>query len=228
MWTFKLLFLSLSLIVSPMVSRAEVWTVGNPTGHPFAGLGVELDPHFLSQNVVRNGGPKMSDWDNIVVNRVKSMNVDRLRVMVLPEWYEPTNDNNNPDSIDFNHFTFDSPEMLSLIAVLDLAQKQKIDVTLVIWGASPNHFLGKPNHGNWVVAPSDIDEWCENISALLSYLITDRGFDCIKELTPINEPDASYITDGHVTTVNEYIKMCKALDARLQLDNLRDKIGLNL
>lgn len=37
--------------------------VGRSTGVTLAGLGVELDPHFLSQNVTRHDGAKASDWE---------------------------------------------------------------------------------------------------------------------------------------------------------------------
>ena len=35
--------------------------VGRSTGVTLVGLGVELDPHFLSQNVTRHDGAKASD-----------------------------------------------------------------------------------------------------------------------------------------------------------------------
>ena len=49
--------------------------VGNSTGTPVHAIGVEMDPHFFSQNITRNDGSKAEDWENIVVQRVKKMKV---------------------------------------------------------------------------------------------------------------------------------------------------------
>jgi hypothetical protein len=97
--------------------------VGEPTGTRLEALGAELDPHFFSQNLTRNDGSKESDWQ-YVVDRVKTMGLKKFRVMVLPQWYEAVNDNNNANDTDRNKFTFDSPEMQSLYKGLDLAQAQ--------------------------------------------------------------------------------------------------------
>lgn len=94
------------------------------TGVTLEGLGVELDPHFLSQNVTRDDGATVQDWTDIVVRRVQGMQVQRLRVMLLPHWWMPEADT----------LTFDSPEMMSVRAVLDLAMQTDAEVTLVLWG----------------------------------------------------------------------------------------------
>ena len=92
------------------------------TGIRIAGLGAELDPHFLSQNVTRNDGSRKADWNKYIVNRAKAMGIQRYRVMVQPHWWEPDNDNNNPNVMDDSQFTWNSKEMESLYAVLDLAK----------------------------------------------------------------------------------------------------------
>ena len=38
--------------------------VGNSTGTPVHAIGVEMDPHFFSQNITRNDGSKAEDWEN--------------------------------------------------------------------------------------------------------------------------------------------------------------------
>lgn len=150
-----------------------------------------------------------------------------MRIMVLPQWYEPKNDNDDPQVINYNAFTFDSKPMKSLYHTLDIAKNLSIDVTLVLWGAPFNHFLGKGHFGNWVVAPNNDEEWCESIVALLKELYK-RGYDCIKEFTPVNEPCISYLFNGQPGNVNAYITMCYKLDAKLRKFGLRDKIKLNL
>ena len=93
-------------------------SVGKKTGVKLRAIGAELDPHFLSQNVTRNDGAKAEDWDRIVVKRVKEMGLQSLRVMVMPQWYEPKNDNPDASKIDWHNFTFNSVEMQSLYKVL--------------------------------------------------------------------------------------------------------------
>ena len=58
--------------------------VGNSTGTPVHAIGVEMDPHFFSQNITRNDGSKAEDWENIVVQRVKKMK--NLELQNLKIW----------------------------------------------------------------------------------------------------------------------------------------------
>ena len=72
-------------------SKYQELTVTNSTGRQVEAMGVELDPHFFAQNLTRNDGSKPSDWQ-IVVDRVTKMEIQKFRVMALPQWYEPEND----------------------------------------------------------------------------------------------------------------------------------------
>ncbi len=49
------------------------------------------------------------------------MKVQQFRIMMQPQWWEPSNDNNAPNVADMSKFTFDSEEMQSVYKVLDLA-----------------------------------------------------------------------------------------------------------
>jgi alpha-galactosidase len=210
--------------------------VDQSTGILLEAMGAEFDPHFFSQNLTRNDGSKESDW-HYVTDRVKAMELQKFRIMVLPQWYEPINDNSDPHTTDWNKFTFDSQEMQSLYKVLDLAQEQRMDVCLVVWGCPVNvslldqnysHvktcFMADPNQKEvWITGPVDYDEWAENFSALVKYLIEGRNYTCVNEITPMNEPDG-----GPLLTSSEYIKMAKALDARFKKDGIRDMVRFNL
>ncbi len=213
----------------------DVRTPVNSTGATLVGLGVQLDPHFISQNVTRNDGATLEDWNDIVVRRVGMMEVQRMRVMLLPHWWEPVNDNADPAVADPDGFTFDTPEMRSVYAVLDLAQSIGADVTLVVWGCPACcSFIedGVPTHGqryflcndgtNWVTAPSDEEEFAETFSAVVKHLVEVKGYTCVKEVTPFNEPD------GNVCEPDQYIKVVKAMDARFRKDGIRDKVKFNL
>lgn len=209
--------------------------VVNSTGTQMEAIGVELDPHFFSQNLTRDDGSRPSDWQ-YVMERVKKMEIQKFRVMVLPQWYEPVNDNNDPFTTDLNQFTFDSPEMESLYKVLDLAQEQRMKVCIVVWGCptgvsllNPAYahvktcFMADLSKGGWITGPIDYDEWAENFVALIKHLVEVRGYTCINEITPMNEPDG-----GPLLTPDEYIEMAKVLDARFKKEGLRDKVRFNL
>ena len=107
-------------------SSYEVRTPLSSTGIRLEGLGVELDPHFISQNVTRNDGATLEDWRDIVVRRVKMMDVQRFRVMLLPHWWEPVNDNQDSQVADMDRFTFDSAEMRSARCLIWLRRRARV------------------------------------------------------------------------------------------------------
>lgn len=216
-------------------SKYQELVVANSTGRQVEAMGVEMDPHFFAQNLTRNDGSKPSDWQ-IVVDRVKKMEIQKFRVMALPQWYEPVNDNDDPFSTDLDQFTFDSPEMESLYKVLDLAQENDMDVCIVVWGCptgvsllDPAYsevktcFMADQTKSGWITGPVDYDEWAENYAALIRHLVGTKGYTCVNEITPMNEPDG-----GPLLTGEEYIKMAKVLDARFKKEGLRDKVRFNL
>ena len=222
--------LLLPLLASAIVSRASSTdiVVGSPSPIKILSLGAELDPHFFSQNVTRADGVKASDWDSVIVRRIQSLKLKSLRMMVLPQWFEPVNDNDNPFTTDTSRLTFNSPEMQSLYKQLDMAQKLGIHVNLTLWGAHISHFLSGHNRGNWVVAPYDYQEWAENFSILIRHLLLTKHYTCIREITPVNEPDWSFIIDGKRAPVSEYIEMCRILDQRFRADNIRHLVRFSL
>lgn len=211
-------------------------TIGEATPVTLEAVGVEFDPHFFSQNLTRNDGAKSADWE-LIVRRVRSMELQKFRVMVLPEWYEPVNDNEDPNVTDWDKFTFRSQEMHSLYKVLDLAQELEIEVCIVLWGCPvyvslldqeyeyvKTNFMADPDkEGVWITGPTDYEEWAENFYVLIKHLIYDRKYTCVTEITPLNEPDG-----GPLLTSDEYIKMVKVLDSRFKKEGIRNLVKFNL
>ncbi len=216
-----------AICFSESVWAQEVWKVGDATKYAMAGMGVELDPHFLTQNVAAKNGTRAEDRENVILRRLRMLGVQRLRVMVLPNWYEPQNDNADPTEVNADGFQFRAPEMEELCLLLDEAEQRRLDVTLAFWGVAPNSFM-RPNSGSgWMVGPTEMEEWAENLSVCLNYLIRERGYTCIREVTPVNEPDWS-MDMGPVERLEQYEKMCRVLDERLRKDDLRRYVKLNL
>ena len=202
-------------------------SIGEPNKTHVQAFGVQFDPHFLTQNVTANNGTKESDWENFIIKRLELLQVKKIRVMILPQWYEPANDNENPSVANLSHFYFDSPEMKGLYRLLDVAQRDHIMVTLTFWGVSPNSFMNKEDETGWMIGPANDAEWAENISVCLQYLLCNKKYSCIQEITPVNEPDWSF-SPKRRTPEDKYIDMCRALDARLRKDGLRKLVKLNL
>lgn len=244
-----ILFCFVSCDNDELTNNSQIYkevTIGASTGVKLDGIGVEFDPHFFSQNLTRNDGSKASDWE-IVVRRVKAMQIHQFRVMMQPHWWEPVNDDNDPDNADYSKFTFNSEEMKSVYKVLDLAQENNIKVTMVVWGCPismdlisgdyyhQKHFLcdDRPNP-NWVCGTDKYEEFAENFSTLIKYLIINKGYTCLKAITPFNEPDAK--TAGYGQTMwqgdpsmkDQYAPMVKILDAKFRKDGIRNKVQFNL
>lgn len=204
------------------------YTVEDPTGTSVHAIGAELDPHFFSYCIGHAKNPASeNDW-NIVVDRVKQLNIQMFRVMVQPRWFEQFNDDNDPDHINWDGLDFETPEMKSLYRVLDLAQQNNISVLLVSWGCPRGHFLAEGNQtSNWIMGTKNEAEYAENLSILIQHLVIKKGYTCIKEITPYNEPNLFYFIDGKVNA-DAYISMCKKLDAKFKADKIRNLVRFNL
>ena len=175
--------------------------VGRAMENATDGIGVEFDPHFLSQNISK--GAAKEDWE-IVRRRTKELKIQKFRVQVLPEWFEPLNDNDDPDTVNWENITKETEEMKSLYAVLDLAEEIGAHVNITLWGVSKTvklipgtlsgefknpfaaeangkkHFLGEGNNSdkNWImgVAEEMEEEWAESFSILVQILKKDKNY----------------------------------------------------
>lgn len=196
-------------------------------GHTFGSIGAELDPHLFRQINTRHGVDD-TDWEQIR-QRVQYMKLQKIRMMIMPEWYEPVNDNDDPFVTDMDAFSWDNPEMRSVYRVLDMAEEYGIQVNLTLWAAhaSKGSWLAVPGCVHWASPPNDIDEWSENFCALLRYLILEKGYRCIREITPYNEPAPGYYVKN-VEEVNflDYKKMVLNLEQRLIREGLREYVSL--
>ena len=210
--------------------------IGEATPVAVESVGAEFDPHFYSQNVTgRSSGMKKEDF-GIIADRVTRMGLQKFRIMVMPQWFEPYNDNSDPYDTDFSGFRWDTVEMQSLYQVLDLAQKNGMPVCLVVWGCQRHVRMLESEYSdvdvcfladtkanrNWVCPPKDPEEFGENFAALVKYLIEEKGYTCVNEITPFNEPG------GDIIDPDGYVDVCKALDRHFRRFGIRDKVRFNL
>lgn len=201
-----------------------------PNEQRMNGFGVEWDPHTLMPyNTVWFGDELEKDWA-LIRRRTEELGVQKVRMMILPGWYEPTNDNDNPNDTNPAGFTFDSVEFTSVLRQLEMMEELNIHVNLTIWGADleKTGWLAFPGCGMWLSAPNDPDEYAENISVLLNYLLAEKRFTCIKELTLHNEPDWAFTDNTGKVDFDYYALVCQTVHQRLEQDGLRDRIQLIL
>ena len=209
------------------LQQALSLSVGSPTNTTLQGIGFELDPHFLTACLAKNDGAKAEDWDNVIVPRVRKMRPHNLRVWVLSQWFEPTNDNNDPNVTNWDALNFNTPEMQALYKELDLAEEIGAEVTLVFWGATVNTWMAGGQSGNWLFVPTNYDEWAENCAILAKHLIDTKHYTCVKMITPINEPNF-YPGHWQYMSADGYSSICHKIAAQLTRMGIRHKIELNL
>ncbi len=190
-------------------------------------MSAEYDPHFLTQNLGVTPGIKPEDWGNVVLRRISLLKIQRLRIMVLPSWYELENDNGDPNETNESGFNFNTPEFAALEKLLTYCQSSGIKATLVFWGVRPGTFMLPEKGDGWVFGPSRYEEWAENISRCIRYLVVERKYNSIEAFTPVNEPDWAWLPTS-TPNARKYIDMCRVLQKRLEKDGLRKKIRLNL
>ncbi|MCQ2142797.1 MAG: hypothetical protein MJY56_01880 [Bacteroidales bacterium] len=212
-----ILFVAASALKAQPLSHSS-----KPTGAPIYGIGLEMDPVWIGDDVANHGLPE-EDWDRVYAPRIKSTGVKRFRMMIIPSWYEKTNDDDDPYNYNWDGFDFSEEGSLKMLyKELDLVEEIGGEALLVIWGCPFNHFLRDPEGGNhWVCRTGDDEEVAENFTALIKYLIEVKGYTCVKEATLYNEPECG------VSPMGWYDRTCRVFEARLRREGLRDKIRFN-
>ena len=195
-----------------------------PNKFPTVGLGAEWDPKLLLP-VNKERGVTDEDLD-LIKQRMDEMGLQAVRMMVMPEWFEPVNDNDDPSSADFADFRWDSDEVTCTFAYLKVCQELGVDVTLTWWGAATGDWLSYPDCGDWISAPNDLDEMAENVVTVLRYVKEELGYDCVKGVILQNEPSYSFKVSGGVVDFDRYVQYYKTVDAYLKNAGLRETVRL--
>ena len=131
---------------------------------------------------------------------------------------EPRNDNNDPEIINWDAFTFDSPKLKSLYKLLDYSQANGIDVTLTYTYLRSNHDYNADRLTGWLSKeavskgfpelwtrpkdePIDTRELAENLAATTYHLLKNRKYTCIKQVSLYVEPAEQWTNvDGFLDT----------------------------
>lgn len=184
-------------------------------------------------------------WNNLtpeeeamLEQRIIDMNLQYTRIKFFPEFFERANDNSDPNTFDYTAagVDFESVEMQALYKILDICEEQHINVDLSWYGCHAwfDSYDGQydgtwmgytkeelPNA--WVTAPrvGNYEEYAENISVMLDYLINTKGYTCIYGFSVIAE---MFINAEGVISFAAYADCCRIVDERLKTDGLRDKV----
>lgn len=202
--------------------------------HTVFGIGTELDPHFFSQNVGLTGYSsdigtwtcKEEDWE-LFEQRMQEMNLKRIRVMLLPSWYIINETNTQAGIYDWTTST-----MSSLYRVLDTAKKLEMKVNITLWGVDEGNaaFMRDSTSSDWCTIPSEKYEQLlvDSFADCIDYLIDEKGYTEIGEVTLFNEPNALYGYPSYRQGVSEYCNLCKKMDSSFEEKGVREKVLFNL
>ena len=217
--------------VTPPADTDVVLTINKENGNEVVyGVGTQLDPHFFSQNVGLSGITdgkiwecKAEDWA-IVEERVKAMNLQRIRVMLLPGWYV-INQVNTEEGI----YDWDTDCMQSLYKVLDLAQECGMKVNITMWGIDTGtaSFMRVSGSSDWVTTPAPAyeDLFVSCFADCIKYLIEEKDYSCVQEVTLFNEPNSIY--KGNKAN-EEYCALCIKMHDAFEDKGVRDYVLFNL
>lgn len=189
------------------------------------GIGGETDPHFFTYGVGTSGVNKYGAWEckeedwEIIEGYMADMNVKRVRMMLLPTWYLGTE-----EETDAGVYHYDTEEMQSLYRYLDTAMKLGIKVNITLWGCLG--YMREPG-SHWIGIP--LEEYrlpfVTSFADCMKYLLEDKGYDCIKEVTLYNEPNTLYYG---ARACDDYCDLCIMMHEVFQEKGIRDKVLFNL
>ena len=136
------------------------------------------------------------DWSTLF-ERVSFMRPGYMRIMVSNGWNYIVNGVYDPSKSD-----------AVLCRILDYCQKNGVTVQLGEWGH---------------VGGSSIDAgWVDNATDFLKYLVSDKGFTCIKYYTIVNEPNGNWSTvDGNYSLWENLVKTFHAKMAAKGLSGVK-------
>ena len=173
-------------------------------------LGCEWDPKLLLSCNTDNGVTE--DDLQFIKERMATLNIQAVRMMICPEWFEAEKD----------VYSFDNNEMKCVFAYLKVCQELGVRVNLTWWGAQTGA-SGWLSYkvSDWISAPADLDQMAENIVYLLSYVRNELKYSCVKGVILQNEPSYSYQTDKGLDFEN-YVLYYKTVKKALSDGGMSD------
>ena len=177
------------IVKEPAQSKTYDLTVSDtPNKFTVDALSCEWDPKLLLPCNLEKGVTE--DDLTLMKENMDKLGLHAVRMMIMPEWFEPANDNDDPATINKDGFKLESDEIKNTLAYLKVCHELGIKVTLTWWGAAAGSWLAFPNCNDWVSAPNNKDEIAENISWFVGYVKNELKYDCIYNVILMNEPSS--------------------------------------
>ncbi len=209
------------IVKTPAESKTYDLTVSDtPNKFTVDALSCEWDPKLLLPCNTEKG---ITEADlALMKENMDKLGLHAVRMMIMPEWFEPQNDNDDPNTVKADGFKLDSDEIKNTLAYLKVCHELGVKVTLTWWGAAAGSWLAFPNCNDWISAPNDKNEIAENISWFVSYVKNELKYDCIYNVILMNEPSYAFHVEGGAVDFNYYVECYKAIRARLDADGLEN------
>jgi hypothetical protein len=164
----------------------------------YVGNGVQWGGYDILQAWTGNATLSESDW-NKLFDRVRFMRPPIVRIMVADGWNYIIDKKYNP-----------SKSEPVLLKILDFCQQEGITVLFGEWG----HTGGKAID----------EEWLENSTEFLRWLILDKGYSCIRYFNMVNEPNGDWSSiDGNYSL---WTNLIKEFHAKLVEKNIDSKVSI--
>lgn len=153
---------------TPATSGSTIVITGDVITQSYVGNGVQWGGYDILN--YWTGSPTLSedDW-NTLYQRVRFMRPPLIRVMVADGWNYLVNNEYNP-----------SKSNDILIKILDFCEQEGISVIIGEWGHNGGSTIDQ--------------EWLEQSSNFLEWLLNTKGYTCIKYFNMVNEPNGSWST----------------------------------
>jgi len=180
-----------------------------------------------------------TDWD-VISQAVADINLQAIRMRFYPEIYERANDNDDPFVFDKNSpdVDFNSAEMQHLYQVLDLMEKNHVNVDLSWYGCRSSFlsedgkysgsWLGGKSGDEWVngwmmpptakLVENPVEEYAEAVAECMIHLIKEKGYTCIYEYSIFPEPE------GVIGDMKMYGEIAASIKKRLEAAGIQDKV----
>ena len=209
------------IIREPAESKTYELTV-NDTPNKFTvdALSCEWDPKLLLPCNQEKGVTE--DDLALMKENMEKLGLHAVRMMIMPEWFEPVNDNDDPLAYAQAGFKLESDEIKTTVAYLKVCHELGIKVTLTWWGAAAGSWLAFPNCNDWISAPNNKDEIAENIVWFIEYVKNELKYDCIYNVILMNEPSYAFHVEGGAVDFGYYVECYKTIRKRLDDHGLQD------
>ncbi len=167
----------------PVVDKENIsFASGDIIQKSFGGLGVEWGAYEDTDKIAEGG------WER-VIKYMDHLKASRIRLMINYDWFCQDFDNkgNTDPEDDTWTYNFTNKYARNMIEILEYCQVHHMDVAFGAWNV-----IGTVGEGDvWCMmekVTSDI-RWAKITADVLSFLVKEKGFTCIKWFVNSNEPN---------------------------------------